>query len=154
MEIKYSVNTDNTITIVEILDPVEIIKIPKTIDGHTVIAIGDDIIPMGTKSKVKSISLPNTIKTIGSYAFNDLRYLKCLSLEEGLEEIAPFGIYTCPDLLEIKIPASIKILGEYSFGYMYEHARSYKQNYFTVICKDGSYAHQYAKENNLTFKLY
>lgn len=154
MEIKYSLNTDNTITIIQILDPTDTINIPPAINGYTVTAIGRDIIPMGTKSKVKSISLPNTIKLIDSYAFNDLRYLKRLSIEEGIEEIATFGIYTCPDLLEIKIPASIKTLGEYSFGYMYEHARSYKQNYFTVICKEGSRAYQYAKENNLTFKLY
>lgn len=152
MEIQYVLNKDNTATVTKIPDPAAVIRIPGAIDGHLVTALGSDIIPRGVKSRPREIHLPDTLCSIGSHALDDLRYLSKLTLPEGLAEIGDFGIFTCPDLTELYVPASVRVFGRCAFGYMYEHGRAYPLHYFTLLCEPDSPAREFAQKNQISWK--
>ena len=152
MNFEFKVKEDGTAVLTKIAEPEPFIIIPAMLEGHVVNEIGTDVIPMGVKTTVQNIILPQTIEKIGPHAFETLHYLKTLILNEGLKEIGDYGIYTCPDLAEIYIPETVKELGECAVGYYYEHGRSYKHRYFTLVCDEGSAAEKYCKENEITYK--
>lgn len=153
MNIEYRLKDDGTAAVTKIAKPEALVEIPAEIDGHTVTELDSDFIPFGVKTTVREIILPETIRKIGTRAFNDMRYLKKLNLPESLTEIDDFGIFTCPDLVELFIPESVTAFGQRAFGYMYEHGRAYKLNYFTLLCIKGSPAHKFAEENQIKFQL-
>ena len=144
---------DGTAVLTCIDNPQPVMELPSHIENRPITAIGSDIVPLGVKSVPREIILPASVTSIGHGAFQDLRYLKKLVLPEGLLQIGDFAIYTCPDLQELYIPPSVERLGRYAVGYMYEHARAYRLNYFTLLCKQNSAAHHFAEENQLTYRL-
>lgn len=152
MKLEYDIRDDATAIITGIPEPEAVIILPSAIESCPVTEIGTDVISLGKKSIAREIILPDTLKKIAQRAFSDLRYLKKLSIPDGVKEIADFGIFTCPDLTELFIPASVTDLGQCAFGYMYEHARAYKLNYFTLLCKTDSAAEHYAKDNGITYR--
>ena len=86
------------------------LNIPSEIDGHPVTAIGDGAL-RESATKISGITLPPTIKEIGNRAI-DCRYLKYLTLNDGLEVIKDFAI-NCGDVLEtLVIPDSVKYIGD------------------------------------------
>lgn len=152
MRFDYIINEDNTITLTKIIKPEALIKIPETVDNYIVSRLGNNIVKPGEKSIPREIILPQTLKTIESYGFNDMRYLRKLVFPESLREISEFGIFTCPDLTELYIPSSVVTLGHCAFGYMYEHARAYKLNYFTLLCEKESAAEKFALDNGIEYR--
>lgn len=153
IEFEYQCKEDGSLKLTAIPKPEPVIEIPPAIDGHQITEIGTDFIPFGVKSIVREIILPDTVKVIDTKAFHDLRYLKKLVLPESLETIRDFGIFTCPDLTELYIPASVTNFGNYAFGYMYEHGRAYKMHYFTLLCRENSGAMKFAAENKIDFEV-
>ena len=152
MQLEYDIWDDKTAVITRIPQPEAVIVLPSFVEGCPVTEIGTDVISLGKKSIAREIVLPETLIKISERAFTDLRYLKKLSLPAGLKEIADFGIFTCPDLTELYIPASVVTFGQCAFGYMYEHARAYKLNYFTLLCEKDSQAEKYAKEQKIVYR--
>lgn len=152
MNLDYIIREDGSAVITKISEPCAVMELPASIDGHPVVEVGTDIIPMGKKSIAREIRLPNTLIRIAPHAFNDLRYLKKLDIPQGLREISDFGIFTCPDLTELYIPSSVVDFGQCAFGYMYEHARAYKLNYFTLVCEKDSAAQKFAEENGIEYR--
>ena len=128
MKFEYRINPQGCAALTSIPDPESVIHIPDTLGGCPVTEIGSDIIPMGVKSVAREIILPDTVTRIGVRAFNDLRYLKKLTIPESVQTIEDFSIFTCPDLTELYIPESVTTFGDYAFGYMYEHGRAYRLN--------------------------
>ncbi|WP_072228520.1 leucine-rich repeat domain-containing protein, partial [Campylobacter coli] len=63
---------------------------------------------------LEEIILPDSLKSIGEYAFYDC-CLKKLKLNEGLEVIENYAFYKCESLEEIILPDSLKSIGEYAF---------------------------------------
>lgn len=153
MKFEYLISESGCASLLSIPEPRAEILIPDTLGGCPVTEIGSDVIPMGVKSIAREIIVPDTVTRIGARAFNDLRYLKKLQLPDSLKEIAEFGIFTCPDLTELFIPSSVTSFGDCAFGFMYEHGRSYRLNYFTLLCEEGSAAHAFAEEHNIDFRI-
>lgn len=77
-------------------------------------------------------------------AFQNCINLKQVVLNDGLETIDGFAFAGCDSLMSIEIPASVTRIGFCAFLSMPEG--------FTIIGEAGSYAEQYAKENNITFQ--
>lgn len=152
MKFLYELTKNDTARITCIERPAEVIEFPEIIDGYKVTEIGSDVVPEG-KSTVHKIIMPCSVRTLADEAILDMHYLKEMILNEGLEEIGDRGIYTCPDLLKLQIPASVKKLGEYSVGFMYEHGRSYRLQYFVMQCEDNSAAKSYADENEINYDI-
>ncbi len=64
-----------------------------------------------------TVILPErTVKIIGEKAFNHACCLKNINFPEGLEEIRCMAFFDCHSLKSIKLPNSIKILGESCFN--------------------------------------
>lgn len=63
------------------------------------------------------VTVPDTIKTIGSYAFYDCGSLENFEVSDKTEEIGSYAFYGCKLLKNIDIPSSIKDLNEYCFAY-------------------------------------
>ncbi len=151
MKLEYMIK-DGSAVITRIPEPETVMTLPSVIEGCPVTEIGTDVISLGKKSIAREIILPETLIRISERAFSDLRYLKKLFIPDGVKEIADFGIFTCPDLTELYIPASVVTFGQCAFGYMYEHARAYKLNYFTLLCEKDSQAEKYAKEQAIVYR--
>lgn len=152
MKLEYVIREDATAVITGIPEPEAVMVLPSSIENCLVTEIGTDVISLGKKSIAREIILPETVVKISERAFNDLRYLKKLAIPKSVREIADFGIFTCPDLRELLIPSSVTDFGRCAFGYMYEHARAYKLNYFTLLCEKGSPAEKYAEENEIVYR--
>ena len=152
MNFEFIVKENGNAVITKVNEPESFIIFPAEIEGHVVEELGENIIPPGTKSVVQNIILPQSVKKLGAHCFDDLHYLKTLILNEGLEEIGERAIYTCPDLVEIYIPETVENFGECAVGFTYEHGRSYKQRYFTLVCDKGSAAEKFCKDREINYK--
>ncbi len=66
-------------------------------------------------TNLTSISLPNTVESIGYRAFYWMNYMKEISLGNSLETISNDAFRDCDGLETIDIPASVTSIGEYAF---------------------------------------
>lgn len=60
------------------------------------------------RPKVKKVTLPASVKSIGRSAFSCCRSLEEIELNEGLKDIRPYAFYLCKKLKSLKIPASVE----------------------------------------------
>ncbi len=118
-----------------IANPVHL-NIPEKIGKRTVVAIAKDA--FNDCASLESISLPGTLKEIGSFAFRNCTSLKsielpesvkvissymfegCKSLESvtvsnGTTEIGSYAFANCTSLLRIEIPKTVKTVGSFAF---------------------------------------
>lgn len=65
--------------------------------------------------EVKEVVLPDTIKSIGTEAFENCKKLKKINLPKGLETISPRAFYGCKILDDIIIPASLSHISNEAF---------------------------------------
>ena len=65
---------------------------------------------------LKSVIIPNTIKTIGECAFWNCKSLVSISFPEGLEEIGNAAFEYCHNLTDISFPKSIRKIGRDAFA--------------------------------------
>ena len=65
---------------------------------------------------LSSITIPASVKDIEYLAFNECRYLRSITLQNGLSSISQSAFSFCKSLSSITIPASIKVLGGTSGG--------------------------------------
>ena len=61
------------------------------------------------------ISLPNSVSTVGEYAFSDCNKLQTITLPENLELINTHAFEYCSSMEEINIPNKVQIIGAYAF---------------------------------------
>ncbi|MBQ9762133.1 MAG: leucine-rich repeat domain-containing protein [Oscillospiraceae bacterium] len=77
------------------LTGIDILEIPKTIDGKTVVAIGDDVFVWG---EMRVVILPETLTRIGDSAFNSCANLERIHLPASLTQIGDFAFTACTNL--------------------------------------------------------
>lgn len=70
----------------------------------------------GYKTYINSIKLPNSIKKIGSQAFDGCTGLKEINISESVTEIGNNAFLKCSSLKEIVIPQSVIELGDAAFS--------------------------------------
>lgn len=117
----------------------------------------------------RSYTVPETVKTIGSGAFNSCNKLETINLPNGLVEIGSRAFYGCSGLKEMSIPESVlsisegafwadnlKIIKIYGNAYLFGKAMGYdksgnKLQNFTVNAKKGTNSEKYAKDNGFKF---
>ena len=64
---------------------------------------------------LSSISIPNTVKRIGKFAFHGCRELTNVIIPDSVEVIDWFAFAECEKLTSITLPDSVKEVGEYAF---------------------------------------
>ncbi len=121
---EYTVNENSEITIKAYLGSSREVSIPSEIDGMPVTEIGEysfsgdyrknadgsgiENHPNARSNKrIRKISVPSTVRTIGSYAFTGMENLSNAVLAEGLVTIGEFAFAGCSGLKKIVLPDSL-----------------------------------------------
>ena len=89
------------------------VVIPAQLDGYPVTAIADWA--FDGWAELASVQFPESLQTIGRYAFRNCTSLTELVLPEGLEEIESSAFSGCTGLERVDFPATLTTMGYYSF---------------------------------------
>ncbi len=85
------------------------ITLPETIES-----IGKEAF-YGNK-KLTTLNIPASVKTIGQSAFNGCSSLTTLVIPEGVTEIQPYTFADCSSLTSIQLPSTVKTIGQGAFS--------------------------------------
>ena len=128
----YEVNADGNATITEFLGPVDPAKapalyditIPTTLGGCTVTGLGEYSFAANPYdghqgnplcSKIRSVTIPQSVTSIGKRAFDGCSALTTLSLGEKIKTIGNYAFENCTSLTGVTIPQSVTSIGYYAF---------------------------------------
>lgn len=140
------------------------ITVPETLDGNTVESIGTAAF---FDSKIKEITLPDTVQEIGWWAFYGCENLEHIELGSKVNTIEFGAFMNCPELDAITLSSTICKIGEDAFAVSckislnvydkYSKEKVSKQKYsvnnnFKIIGFEGTIAEKYAYDNNLVFQ--
>ena len=89
------------------------ITIPEEAKGYRVVQIETSAFE---QTAITGVFIPNSVKTIGSYAFQMCVDLKSVRLSEQLTRIAGYTFYGCKSLTSIDIPEGVTSIGDYAFA--------------------------------------
>jgi hypothetical protein len=109
--LSYNKNDDGTLEVVNADDTDEVV-IPKSYSGMEITSIGRSAFKM---SKVKSVTLPDTIKTIDDFAFSFSSKLEEININEGVTSIGTNAFSGCTSLKSVTLPSTLKTIGLYAF---------------------------------------
>lgn len=113
-EYKYTINKENrSVTITKYLGDNASVWIPEEIAGYTVTGIGDKCFQ---KQSLKSVCIPETVKTIGNNAFQDCKNLASVTFlgAPSTITVGNNAFQGCQKLKSINLPAA-KTIGNFAF---------------------------------------
>lgn len=105
---EYELNDSNQIENLKCLNPADLtgkVLIPSTLDGKSVVSLGDSAFKSATK--ITEIAIPTTVKEIGLRAFLDCTSLAKVNLGT-VEKISDQSFRNCIALTSIKLPKTLK----------------------------------------------
>ncbi len=106
---------------------------------------------MNIRDNVEKIIIKTGITSIGEEQFSHFLNLKEVVLEDGVESIGNLAFYNCDSLSKITIPASVTEIGEdilWTGSYwVSDESHVVRATIYTTL---GSYAEEYADENNIS----
>lgn len=88
------------------------------------------------------VTIPDCVTSIGDGAFRGCKNLTSITIPDGVTSIGYSAFDGCENLTSITIPDSVTSIGNWAFDGC--------EN-LTIHAPAGSYAEQYAKENNIPF---
>lgn len=136
-DLTYTINNDDTITIIDCNDGVTSVDIPEKIEGRDVISIGNNafkdcenltnvVIPNGVTElhwnvfenckNLTNVSIPNSITYIPPYTFCYCSNLKDIIIPDSVTAIGECAFAACTELTNISIPNSVTSVGDSSFA--------------------------------------
>jgi len=95
-------------------------------------------------SSLASVTIPNSVTIIGAYAFSACSSLVSIAIPDSVINIVSGAFYDCSNLISISIPSSVVAIGSVAF---------YGCNNTTIYGIEGSFAQQYAEQNNISFNV-
>ena len=69
------------------------------------------------RSYVTSVTIPNSVTTIGSSAFYNCSSLTSVTIPNSVTSIGNYAFYNCSSLTSVTIPNNVTSIGNYAFGY-------------------------------------
>ena len=90
-----------------------------------------------------SVTIPSSMTEISNYAFSGCTNLASVTIPEGVTKIDGCAFGSCASLTSVTLPASVKKMDQDVFWRC--------KGRVTIHAPAGSYAQQYAKENNIRF---
>lgn len=113
----YDVDDDGNATITGYKGNAWTLIIPKTLDGHKVVAIGRNAFANSqSKAYLKTVVIPEGVTSIASGAFSGCLVLQKVTFPSTLKEIKRSAFYQCVELTSVELPAGLKILDCYAFS--------------------------------------
>ncbi len=151
---KYTELEDGTICLDSYLGKETDVIVPPRIGDKPVRIIGEgSFSPEGPrianragKRAIRSVAIPESVSIIGKEAFHGCTSLTSVTIPEGVASIGWWAFFDCKSLKDVKIPSSVTEIDKEAFIW------GLKPRYnLTIHAPAGSYAEQYAKENNIPF---
>jgi hypothetical protein len=93
--------------------PNTVIIIPAYYNGLPVTAIGEEAF---RDHNIGSVTIPDTVVTIGGSAFTGCEYLNSVTLSTSLKTIDRYAFAGCSSLCEIVLPEGLAVIGERAFS--------------------------------------
>ena len=116
------------------------IIIPETVDGIPVDTVGN----IFEGSDIVSISIPDCVTHLSSYAFSNCTELKEVKLSNGMTKILNRVFENCTSLEKVVIPPNITSINESAFD-------GCDKSKLVIYGASGSEAEKYAKEHDIKF---
>lgn len=91
------------------------IEIPDTIDERTVVGIDDEAFYSATY--IVGVKLPETIETIGNYAFAYCKNLASINIPENVKTVGDFSFAYCEALTKFAVTDKTTYIGEKAFAF-------------------------------------
>ncbi len=88
--------------------------LPESINGHSIVEIRANAFK--NCDKLKEVTIPGTVKTIGNEAFRECDALTKVTLEEGIETIGNHVFTLCKQLSTVTLPNTLTTIGEDAFN--------------------------------------
>ena len=85
------------------------LTIPETLDGNTVLSIGD--YAFNFQDQLTQVTIPDTVMYIGESAFSDCG-LTSVTIPDSVIEIGSYAFRFCDNLTEITIPDTVLVIGQ------------------------------------------
>ena len=138
-------------------------------DGLTKVTIPDSVSSIGFSvfsgcGNLKSITIPNSVMSMGDSTFSACTSLIKVSIPDGVTKIGKTMFRECYSLASVVIPDSVTSIGVKAFYYCRSltsltipasvtdiEKDAFGGCYATLTVTKGSYAEQYAKENNIPY---
>lgn len=141
---QYVVLRDGTAEIVQVLDEKGEVRLPFELDGYRVTSIGQCCLYYHKTydTAPSSILVPDSVTYISRFAFADCSTVTEITIPDSVTYIGEAAFYGCRALTSVTIPDSVKYIGDSLLGY--------SPNAVLTITP-GSYAEQYAIENNIPY---
>ena len=111
---EYDIEGDGSVAIMRYNGIDEDVVIPDTIDGRPVTRIGACAFIMN--SHIRTVYIPDTVKTVGMLAFRDCSSLEAVRLSLNAELINGGAFMDCAALGSINFPDSLTVIGPHAFS--------------------------------------
>ena len=108
----YTLDDDDNATITAYKGNATAIVIPSKLDGYTVVAVGYGVFQ--NNNNLRAVTIPDTVTSIGGYAFYACKKLFDVSLSANLVSLGDRSFGNCTSLKGIEIPKTLKTA--YAFG--------------------------------------
>ena len=111
------------------------------------VTIPDSVRAIGTGAfsgcgELRSVTIPAGVRSIEAHTFRGCRSLTSVIIPEGAGSIGEGAFAACAELKSVTVPESMVRI----------HPEAFKDcPKLTVICAEGSYAHRYCLEHDLSF---
>lgn len=113
---------------------------------NTVTIIGDSAF---AHSELRNIILPDKLKIIENFAFDNCINLTAINLTNSLEEIGNYAFRDCIGLKELYISSNVTKIGKD----IIVNSDDTTGKHITIYVDENSFAEQYMKTNNITYKI-
>lgn len=110
----YTLDDDGNATITGYTGRATVLNIPSEVDGHTVVAIGENAFK--ARKDLVYVTIPDTVTIINKNAFNGCTSLSSVQLSTKLVTIQESAFNGCSSLMEIDVPDSVETIGNSAFA--------------------------------------
>ena len=92
------------------------VTIPSVLGGYAVKKVGSNFAPIFGGTSVTSVIIPNSVTSIGIYAFTYNNSLTSVTIGNSVTSIGVWAFYGCTSLTSVTIPNSVISIGNNAFA--------------------------------------